>query len=59
MADKDELGETTKVSQLYKDPDKLDGQGQVNYELSQCPAYESTTSEPHPPEVEESNDYEL
>ena len=47
------------MSQLYKDPDKLDGRGQVNYELSQCPAYESTASEPHPPEVEESNDYEL
>ena len=61
MAGKDELGETKQVSQSYKDPNKLDGRGPVNYELTQCPAYESTTTKPYPPEVNEieSNDYEL
>ena len=29
---------------VYEDPDKLASTGQGNYELTQCPAYESTTS---------------
>ena len=29
---------------VYEDPDKLASTGQGNYELTQCPAYASTTS---------------
>ena len=55
----DELIVSKNMSQLYEDPDQLGSRGRGNYELTQCPAYESTTTKPHPPEVEESNDYEL
>ena len=53
------------VTQLYEDPDKLTSRGQRNYELTQCPAYESTTTKPEPPpsraqtEVEQSSHYEM
>ena len=47
------------VDQVYEDPDKLGSRGQGNYELTQCPAYESTTSKPQPTEVNHDNDYEL
>ena len=47
------------VDQVYEDPDKLGNNGQGNYELTQCPAYESTTSKSQPTEVNHDNDYEL
>ena len=47
------------VDQVYEDPDKLGNNVQGNYELTQCPAYESTTSKPQPTEVNHDNDYEL
>ena len=47
------------VDQVYEDPDKLGSRGLGNYELTQCPAYESTTSKPQPTEVNHDNDYEL
>ena len=40
------------TAQVYEDPDKLGSRGQGNYELTQCPAYESTTSKPQPTESE-------
>ena len=40
------------TTQVCEDPDKLDSSGQGNYELTQCPAYESTTSKPQPTESE-------
>ena len=51
-------------TQLYEDPDKLTSRGQGNYELTHCPAYESTTTKPEPPprnqaEVDQSSHYEL
>ena len=58
-AGKDELIVSKNMSQSYEDPDQLGSRGRGNYELTQCPAYESTTIKPHPPEVEENNDYEL
>ena len=42
---------------VYEDPDRLGNRGQGNYELTQCPAYESTTSKPQP--AQESSHYEL
>ena len=30
------------VGQVYEDPDKMATAGQGNYELTQCPAYESS-----------------
>ena len=47
------------VDQVYEDPDKLGNKGQGNYELTQCPAYESTTSKPQPTNVNHDNNYEL
>ena len=46
--------------EVYEDPDKLASTGQGNYELTQCPAYESTTSklQPRPTEVQSSH-YEM
>ena len=38
---------------VYEEPDKLAGSGQLNYELTQCPAYESTTSKPQPQPTED------
>ena len=56
-----EISEPKKIvmDQVYEDPDKLGNKGQGNYELTQCPAYESTTSKPQPTEVNHDNDYEL
>ena len=46
------------TTQLYEDPDKLGSRGQGNYELTQCPAYESTTTKPQPVmEVDQDSDY--
>ena len=36
---------------VYEEPDKLASSGKGNYELTQCPAYESTTW-PHPVETQ-------
>ena len=36
---------------VYEEPDKLASSGKGNYELTQCPAYESTTW-PHPIEAQ-------
>ena len=48
------------ISQVYEDPDKLCSSGQGNYELTQCPAYESTTSsKPQPTEVDQNSDYNI
>ena len=48
-------------SKVHENPDKLassDQQG--NYELTQCPAYVTTTEKPHPQIMEDqSNMYEL
>ena len=47
---------------VYEDPEKLasTGLGQGNYELTQCPAYESTTckQQPHPTESDDKGHYE-
>ena len=37
---------------VYDDPDKLASRGQGNYELTQCPAYESTIRKPQPQPTE-------
>ena len=42
---------------VYEEPDKLASSGQGNYELTECPAYESTTSKPHPQPTETENSY--
>ena len=47
------------VSQVYEDPDQLCSSGQGNYELTQCPAYESTTRNLQPTEVDQDSDYIL
>ena len=45
---------------VYEEPDKLASSGQGNYELTQCPAYESTTSKPQPQPTEvQSSHYEM
>ena len=59
-----ENGSTNMPTQLYEDPDKLTSRGQGNFELTHCPAYESTTTKPEPPprtqaEVDQSSHYEL
>ena len=61
-ADKNDLDRSTNMpTQLYEDPDKLTSRGQGNYELTHCPAYESTTTkpDPRPTEVDQSSHYEL
>ena len=64
-AGKNDLDQSTNMpTQLYEDPDKLTSRGQGNYELTHCPAYESTTTKPEPPpraqtEVSQSSHYEL
>ena len=52
-----DLVQSKDTTQVYEDPDKLDNRGQGNYELTQCPAYESTTSKPQP--AQEDSHYEL
>ena len=45
---------------VYEDPDKLASSGQENYKLTQCPAYESTTSKLQPrPTQAQSSHYEM
>ena len=45
---------------MYEDPDKLASSAQRNYELTQCPAYEATTSKLHPqPADAQGSHYEL
>ena len=43
--------------QLYENADEFVNSGLENFELSQCPAYESTTSKPHPQQTEAQNSY--
>ena len=60
---KNDLDQSTNnmPTELYEDPDKLTSRGQGNYELTQCPAYESTTTkpQPRPTGVDQSSYYEL
>ena len=42
---------------VYEEPDKLASGGQAKCELTQCPAYELTTSKPHPLPTEDQNSY--
>ena len=57
-ADKNDSFVSKDVTHLSEDPEKLGGNDQVNYELTQSAAgSESTASKPHPSEVEETNDY--
>ena len=46
---------------FYEDPDKLTSRGQGNYELTHCPAYESTIikPQPRPTGVDQSIRYEI
>ena len=45
---------------VYEDPDELASSDLGNYELTQCPAYESTTTKPHPQPTEaQGSHYEL
>ena len=45
---------------VYEEPDKLASSSQGNYELTQCPAYESTTSKTQAQPTEaQSSHYEL
>ena len=47
------------MDQVYEDPDKLSNKDRRNYELTQCLAYESTTSKPQSTNVDNDNNYEL
>ena len=61
-AGKDSFDLPENMSQsVYEEPDKLaSSSGQGNYELTQCPAYESTTSKPQPQPTEaQSSHYEM
>ena len=40
------------TTQVYEDPDKFGSRSRGNYELTQCPVYESTTVKPQPTESE-------
>ena len=59
MAGKNDLDQSP--TQLYEDPDKLTSRGQGNYELTQCPAYESITTKPElpPTQVDQSSHYDI
>ena len=55
-------GNASQSAAVYEEPDKpVSKQSQQgNYELTQCPAYESTTSKPQPqPTEDQSSHYEM
>ena len=59
-AGKNALDQSTNMpAQLYEDPDKPTSRGQGNYELTQCPAYESIATKPESPQtgVDQSSHY--